>query len=171
MSKAEDPCLGLLAYWVAPLANGYSPAELLMGRKLHSTVPMIQEMYQPKLPPHSEISLKENLYRSKQQSYFNKRHRTCQLKPLKTGDQVWIPELHQQATVLHEVAPRSYLIQTPRGRIRRNRQHLTFLDTTENTVSRSATSLDDSPQREPTPLGATITRSGRMSRPPDRLNL
>ena len=178
LNKAEDPYLGLLAYRVAPLANGYSPAELLMGRKPRSTVPMIPELYKPKLLPHSEISQKEHQYRSKQQSNFNKRHRTHQLKPLKTGDQVWIPELHQQATVLREVAPRSYLIQTPRGRIRRNRQQLTFLNATVNTPpdetrpvtdSVTPTSPDDTPHREPPP-GATITRSGRVSKPPDRLN-
>ena len=48
LNKAEDPYLGLLAYRVAPLANGYSPAELLMGRKPRSTVPMIPELYKPK---------------------------------------------------------------------------------------------------------------------------
>ena len=48
LNKAEDPYLGLLAYQVAPLANGYSPAELLMGRKPRSTVPMIPELYKPK---------------------------------------------------------------------------------------------------------------------------
>ena len=178
LNKAEDPYLGLLAYRIAPLANGYSPAELLMGRKPRSTVPMIPELYKPKLLPHSEISQKEHQYRSKQQSNFNKWHRTHQLKPLKTGDQVWIPELHQQATVLREVAPRSYLIQTPRGRIRRNRQQLTFLNATVNTSpdetrpvtdSVTPTSPDDTPHCEPPP-GATITRSGCVSKPPDRLN-
>ena len=177
-SILNNPYLGLLAYRVAPLANGYSPAELLMGRKPRSTVPMIPELYKPKLLPHSKISQKEHQYRSKQQSNFNKRHRTHQLKSLKTGDQVWIPELHQQATVLREVAPRSYLIQTPRGRIRRNRQQLTFLNATVNTPpdetspvtdSVTPTSPDDTPHREPPP-GATITRSGRVSKPPDRLN-
>ena len=55
LNKTKDPYLGLLSYRATPLANGYSPAELLMGKKLCSTLPMIQEMYKPRLPPHSEI--------------------------------------------------------------------------------------------------------------------
>ncbi|KAI5096743.1 complement component bfb isoform X1 [Silurus meridionalis] len=34
LKKSADPYLALMAYRVAPLTNGYSPAELLMGRKL-----------------------------------------------------------------------------------------------------------------------------------------
>ena len=45
LNKATDPYLGLLSYWATPLANGYSPVELLMGRKLRSTIPMIPELY------------------------------------------------------------------------------------------------------------------------------
>ena len=37
LEKNEDPYLGLLAYRLTPLENGYSPAELLMGRKLRSS--------------------------------------------------------------------------------------------------------------------------------------
>ena len=81
LNKATDPYLGLLFYRAIPLANGYSPAELLMGRKLCSTIPMISEMYKPNLPPHSEILQKEQLYCLKQQRKFNKCHRACQLKP------------------------------------------------------------------------------------------
>ena len=76
---------------------------------------MIPKMYKPNLPPHSKKLQKEQLYWSKQQRNFNKRHRARQLKPLQTGhgNQVYIPEFNQQAT-------RSYLVQTPSGRMRRN---------------------------------------------------
>ena len=177
LNKVKNPYLGLLSYRATPLANGYSPAELLMGRKLCSTIPMIQEMYKPKLPPHPEIFHKEQLSRSKQQKNFNKRHRAHLLKPLKTGDHVWIPEFHQQTTVLQEVAPRSYMLQTSRGKIRRNRQQLTFLNTTENTFPNQTRPVTDSvsptsPQEtHPIPSGVTITRSGHVLKPMDRLNL
>ena len=82
LNKVTDPYLGLLSYRATPLANGYSLAELLMGRKLCSTIPMLSEMYKPSLPPHSEILQKEQLYRSKQQKNFNKHHRAHQLKAL-----------------------------------------------------------------------------------------
>ncbi len=34
LSKTADPYLVLMEYKATPLANGYSPAELLIGRKL-----------------------------------------------------------------------------------------------------------------------------------------
>ena len=41
LNKNDDPHLALLAYRSTPLANGYSPAENLMGCKLRTTVPII----------------------------------------------------------------------------------------------------------------------------------
>lgn len=37
----HDPYLGLLSYRAAPLECGVSPAELLMGCKLHTTLPQL----------------------------------------------------------------------------------------------------------------------------------
>ena len=39
MKKNNDPYIALLAYRCTPLANGFSPAEKLFGRKLCSNVP------------------------------------------------------------------------------------------------------------------------------------
>ena len=40
LSKNEDPTLALLTYRSTPLANGFSPSELLMGRKLQTRLPI-----------------------------------------------------------------------------------------------------------------------------------
>ena len=40
--KAKDPYLAVLSYRSTPLDNGYTLAELLMGRKLRSTIPYAQ---------------------------------------------------------------------------------------------------------------------------------
>ena len=40
LKKNEDPYLALLAHRSIPLENGYSPAELLMGRKLRTIIPL-----------------------------------------------------------------------------------------------------------------------------------
>ena len=43
LTKNEDPYLALLAYQTSSLGNGYSPADLLIVRKLRATVPIISE--------------------------------------------------------------------------------------------------------------------------------
>lgn len=41
LKKSADPYLALLSYRATHLQSGYSPAELLMGRRLRTTVPTI----------------------------------------------------------------------------------------------------------------------------------
>ena len=122
-------------------------------------------MYKPKLPPvhHTEIFQKEQLYWSKQQNNFNKRHRAHQLKPLKRGYQVWIPEFHQQATILHELAPHPYLIQTPIAK-GRNQQQFTFLSATETTSDKLRGHTAICTSRNYLRI-ITIARSGRVLKP------
>lgn len=42
LKKSRYLYLALMAYRSAPLVNGYSPTELLMGRRIRTTVPVIQ---------------------------------------------------------------------------------------------------------------------------------
>jgi hypothetical protein len=48
LAKSEDPYLALLAYRAAPLGNGYSLSELLMGRRLQSTLPIVSDELKPR---------------------------------------------------------------------------------------------------------------------------
>ena len=50
LTKAKDIHLALLSYRSTPLENGYSPAQLLMGRQLRSTVPMTSALLKPSTP-------------------------------------------------------------------------------------------------------------------------
>lgn len=47
LKKSSDPYLALMAYRAAPLANGHSPAEFLMGRKIRTLVPAIPSHFNP----------------------------------------------------------------------------------------------------------------------------
>lgn len=122
--KASDPYRALLAYRTPALANGYSPAQLLMGRRLHTTLQILLEVLQTSLPDlkHMCRSEREGIW---QTGCFNKRHRTRDLDKLLPGQPVWITDAKAQGTVTSaHPTPRSYVISGLQGIIRRNRSYL-----------------------------------------------
>ena len=68
LKKYNDPYLALLIYRSTPLHNGYSPAELLMGRRLRTTLPVFLDQLKPAIPEYSEVLQKEAELRAKQKS-------------------------------------------------------------------------------------------------------
>ena len=55
LNKEGDPYLALLAYRTTPLQIGYSPSELLMCRKLRSTVPLLRSQRTPQVPDAESV--------------------------------------------------------------------------------------------------------------------
>ena len=82
LTKSEDPYQRLLSYRSAPLSNGYSPAELLMGRQLRSLVSTTPATLLPKRVPYREVQVKEQVQREKTKERFDKHHRAKELPPL-----------------------------------------------------------------------------------------
>ena len=66
LKKEGDPYLALLAYRSTPLEIGYSPSELLMSRKLRTTVPMIEDQRKPKTPDFSDVAAKDKKLKKRQ---------------------------------------------------------------------------------------------------------
>ncbi|XP_056098277.1 uncharacterized protein LOC130077157 [Rhinichthys klamathensis goyatoka] len=120
--NGEDPYLALLAYRAAPLVSGKSPAELLMGRRLQTQIPTVKKQV------HTPVLEAMKKLKEKQKRYFDRTAKAMQ--PLQAGDRVRGFNTERQdwqraGTVLNEVAPRSYAVQTDTGAlVRRNRLQL-----------------------------------------------
>ncbi|UYV63268.1 hypothetical protein LAZ67_2003589 [Cordylochernes scorpioides] len=159
LKKNQDPSLGLLEYRSTPLENGYSPAELLMGRKLRTTLPIAPENLNPKLVDSQTLKRKEG-------------RRRKDMKDMRTWGIV-----KQKAST-----PRSYMVDTPVGTLRRNRFHLQKGVTVQYPADPSTPTFsgEELVENERTPVvdypsndsedGQIRTRSGRIVKPVDRLH-
>ena len=129
--EQEDPFLALLTYRATPTGpTRVSPAELAMGRQLRTTLPTLQTNLDPQ--QYDKDIIKENDAKAKMsnKTYYDRRHGAQTLPELRAGDPVLQKLDHESrwsnpATVLNQVAPRSYLVQNESGaQYRRNRRHL-----------------------------------------------
>ena len=140
LNKNDDPYLALLAYRSTPLENGYSPAQLLMGRNLRNSVPVLPNQLNPKQPNSAQLKEREKERRGKQKQNFDRRHRATDLKPLQSGDTVWIQGSNSGGRVIETSNPRSYVVRTPDGTsVRRNRRHLIPIHDQENSANENTT--------------------------------
>ena len=124
LKKEKDQANALLAYRSTPLSYGYSPAQMLMGRNIRSTLLTFHSQLNPKLPDVSRLRQREQDSRLQQQINFNRRHR-APLSTLQPGTEVVSTNHDQPGTVVKEAdGPRSFVIEMPTKIIRRNREHL-----------------------------------------------
>ena len=195
LKKSKDPYNALLLYRASPLHNGKSPSELLMGRKLKAKIPTGPFNLLPKTTDHFLIRLKEEGLKEKQRILFNRRHAAREATPLKPGDTVFVKDMKKSGEIIKKHHnPRSYIVLTDSGPIRRNRTHLV---TTSNeahppggptaatnsptvhpppllppsTPRPSPASTPVQPTTSPAPDIPTLRRSQRITRKPQRLDL
>ncbi|UYV76586.1 K02A2.6-like, partial [Cordylochernes scorpioides] len=178
LKKNQDPSLGLLEYRSTPLENGYSPAELLMGRKLRTTLPIAPENLNPKLVDSQTLKRKEGRRRKDMKSRYDRRCGATDMEELSEGDTVWITDMRTWGIVKQKAStPRSYMVDTPVGTLRRNRFHLRKGDTVQYPADTSTPTFsgEELVENEKTPVvgypsndsedGQIRTRSGRFVKP------
>ena len=125
VQKKNDPYMALSVYRTSQLENGASLAELSLGRKLRSTVPTLPKVLQSELSDATQIRLKTESRALPKLSFYRK-HCAKELTALSLGGKVWIKDLERQTKVI-SAAPRSDVVESCGGTVRRNRRSLPAL--------------------------------------------
>ena len=129
LAKSTDHYMALMSYRATPLPwCNLSPAELLMGRRIRTTLPLTDECLIPKWSYLQKFRKENDDYKRKQKRDFDKRHRVNELPMLSDDTAVWVTsqgEPVEGRIVSSADALRSYNVDTPSGQLRRNRHHLT----------------------------------------------
>ena len=120
-----------MSYRATPTqATKATPSQLMMGRRIRTTVPTLETNLQPKWPKKESVRRTDDKAKSANKYFFDKRHGVNKLSPLERGDQVKIKideekEWNTSATVVsNDLRDRSYIVQIPNGTLRRHRRHL-----------------------------------------------
>jgi len=135
MKKARDtkqsPYALLLEYRNTPLDCGYSPSQLLLGRRTKAFVPISPKALQPTKIDQRKLKETVAISKGKQKQHYDRSAK--ELKPLNVNDsaRVQFGKIWKPAKILDRLGDRSYTVQTRDGGIyRRNRRHL--IQTREN---------------------------------------
>ncbi|UYV74725.1 K02A2.6-like, partial [Cordylochernes scorpioides] len=103
-----------------------------LGRKLRTTLPIAPENLNPKLVDSQTLKRKEGRRRKDMKSRYDRRCGATDMEELSEGDTVWITDMRTWGIVKQKAsAPRSYMVDTPVGTLRRNRFHLRKGDTVQ----------------------------------------
>ena len=187
LNSQPDSYLAILENRNTPVDGYASPAQLLMSRSLRYTIPTLPHNLKTKVVDPKVFQ--ENREKKQQQQKLYHDRRAHSLPTLQKGEHVRIRngEMWKPPTVIKNARePRSYVVQTPEGgRYCRNRSHLLkskewnswqledseeeedqiteVQDETRNLMLKETTQQLENLSKQ------YITRSGRVSKPPQRL--
>ncbi|XP_060085463.1 uncharacterized protein K02A2.6-like [Ylistrum balloti] len=182
LDESKDQYLTLLSYRTTPLETGQCPAELLMGRKLRSTLVTHPSLYKPRWRSDT-FRKRDTSGKQIQKINYDKRHRAHAQQEPKPGDNVWVKGTNVPGDVKsNHPTPRSYIVKTRQGEIRTNRRFLVkthspiTIEPMESAHDEESPTTDygshELPRDDTFDYPAVIrTRSGRISKTPNRLYL
>lgn len=198
LKKTQDREEALLAYRSTPLQCGFSPAQLLMGRQIRSSLPLSASQLEPAWPDLALFRQQQAAAKDQQAADFDAHHAARPPQRLHIGNPVWIIDLGREGTVKDELTDRSYVVSSAGSDVRRNRKSLRPLpnhDTDQLPAVQPTTPADqpaspmpddppadqaaptaqvpaaDPPVNDAAGQDVVTTRAGRAVKPPPRLNL
>ena len=124
LSRSDDPYLSMLVYRSTLLPwCGYSPVELLMGRKMRTNIPILNEKLFPELPDYEKFKQFDKTFKESQKCNYDCCHAAHPLPHLPDNSKVWVMTENRQMpgqVVSRTTTPCFYLVQTDGGTVRRN---------------------------------------------------
>ena len=151
----SDPLTALMTYRATPTTTtGFSPCELLQGRKMKTTLPVNRESLIPSLPDIKTVRRNHKRSKENQKKHHDERNGAQSLRKLKPGDRVRIrtpdeKRWSEPATVIRQLTQRSYEVETRHGVYRRNRRHLQLIPSDVQTRMRTLRLSDAPTQVQP----------------------
>ena len=97
--------------------------------------------------------------KQRQKWNFNAHHGARSLPTLLTGDKVWVTDRKEEGIVMEEIFPRSYVVNTHSGTLRRNRKYLVYVNHAEERIMQSGR---DGMPLERGMLGVKTTENGHQ---------
>ncbi|XP_061190021.1 uncharacterized protein LOC133197849 [Saccostrea echinata] len=192
-TKCDYKQLALLDYRTTPLENiNLSPAQLLMGRRPRNTLPAPHDVLKPATHDLRKVKQHLNAQKAKQKLYYDRKRNVEELSPLDNGTTVRMEtpgsmSLSPGIVVEKTDKPRSYLVKRKGRLYRRNRVHLhKSSENPQDEVDEQDIPMEDSGPNEPTIENTATpqvsdkpanhknthqTRSGRIVKPPEKLDL
>ena len=92
---------------------------------------MVKELLVPQLPDYQKFCQCGKEFKMSQKNNYDRQHQTHSLPPLPNDTEVWVTTEERQVpgqVISRSDTPRSYMVQTDTGNLRRNRQYLTVLN-------------------------------------------
>ncbi|UYV62948.1 hypothetical protein LAZ67_2002587, partial [Cordylochernes scorpioides] len=149
-----------------------------LGHKRRTTLPIAPGNLNPKLVDSQTLKRKEGRRRKDMKSRYDRRCGATDMEELSEGDTVWITDMRTWGIVKQKAStPRSYMVDTPVGTLRRNRFHLRKGVTVQYPADPSTPTFsgEELVENEKTPVvdypsndsedGQIRTRSGRIVKP------
>ena len=152
LKKGQDHYKALLNYRITPLDGiGLSPAKILIGHSLKTSLPTNSEL----LKPWRNQEIKQHLQNTKKgQNVYYDKHCSKELPHLASGNKVSLKHDNKwvQATVIEKHhTPRSYIVQTPEGKkYRTNLRHLNESRVSQALNNKPVKNSQDSQASSPT---------------------
>ena len=87
---------------------GYSPAQLLVGRLLKTTLSLPRSALKPVTPCWNNVAEKDAVAKERQASDYNIKHRVQAIPALQEGKDVWVPNINSRATIVETHPYRSH---------------------------------------------------------------